>query len=242
MTSRSWSASHGTAQVREIKDSVQFARADVPGQADGVGDPDLADQHPALVLVGHGAPGAVDLVHVVAIGVGVVRAGLRLWRDLGQFSVLCQQGRRVDPDTVGATIEPEPEHGLELGTYLRVSPVEVGLLGSEQVEVPLARRAIRLGNPGPRRSAEDRLPAVGRQLSVRAATRPEPEPAAFRRPRPCGQRCLKPRVLIRAVIGHDIDDDPDPDRMRLGDQRIGVGERAEGRLDVAVVGDVVAGI
>ena len=49
-------------------------------------------------------------------------------------------------------------------------------------------------------------------------------------------------MLVRAVVRHDVDDHPEPEPVRLGDQRLGVGERAEQRVDVAVVGDVVAAV
>ena len=44
----------------------------------------------------------------------------------------------------------------------------------------------------------------------------------------------------RAVVGDDVDDDPDTRRVRLGDERLRLGQRAEDGIDVAVVGDVVA--
>ena len=49
-------------------------------------------------------------------------------------------------------------------------------------------------------------------------------------------------MLVRGVVGHEVDDHPDAQLVRVGDQRVGVGERAEDRLDVAVVADVVAGV
>jgi hypothetical protein len=44
------------------------------------------------------------------------------------------------------------------------------------------------------------------------------------------------------VIRYHVDDDPDAQRMRLADQFLRLGERAEHRIDGPVVGDVVAGI
>ena len=126
---------------------------------------------------------------------------------------------------------------------LGAGPVEVRLLGREQVQVPLARRAVRLGDPGPARAAEDRLPVVRRQVAARAAARPEPEPVPLRRARAAAASAsMNHGCWIGAVIGHHVDDDPDAERVRLGDQRVRVRERAEHGLDVAVVGDVVAGV
>ena len=58
--------------------------------------------------------------------------------DLGQRGVLDQQRRRVDADAGDAAVEPEPQDVLVLGADVGVVPVEVGLLGREQVQVPLA--------------------------------------------------------------------------------------------------------
>src|SRR5580704_10490359 len=44
------------------------------------------------------------------------------------------------------------------------------------------------------------------------------------------------------MIRHDVDDDADADGVRLRDQRVRVRERAEGRLNVPVIGDVIAGV
>jgi Periplasmic binding protein-like domain len=42
------------------------------------------------------------------------------------------------------------------------------------------------------------------------------------------------------VVGDDVDDDPDAERVRFRDQGVGVGEGAEDRVDRPVVGYVVA--
>ena len=50
----------------------------------------------------------------------------------------------------------------------------------------------------------------------------------------------EPRVLVGGVVGDPVDEDPEVARVRLGEQRVEGGEVAEERVDVAVVGDVVA--
>src|SRR3712207_7581077 len=54
----------------------------------------------------------------------------------------------VDPDAVDTTVEPEPHRPVELLLHDRVVPVEVGLLGREQVQVPLPqdRKSTRLNS------------------------------------------------------------------------------------------------
>ena len=49
-------------------------------------------------------------------------------------------------------------------------------------------------------------------------------------------------MLVGHVVGDDVDDRADAEGEGLGDQRLGFGERAERRVDGAVVGDVVAAV
>ena len=49
-------------------------------------------------------------------------------------------------------------------------------------------------------------------------------------------------MLVRDVVGDDVDDRADAELTRLRDQLLGLPERPERRIDRAVVGDVVAGV
>jgi hypothetical protein len=49
-------------------------------------------------------------------------------------------------------------------------------------------------------------------------------------------------VLVAGVVGHDVDDHPQPVGVRVLDEACRVVERAEQRVDRAVVGDVVAAV
>ena len=71
---------------------------------------------------------------------------------------------------------------------------------------------------------------------------PEPETVPLRRSRAGRERGLEPGVLVGDVVGHDVHDRPDAHRPRLRDQRLGLLERAERRIDRAVVGDVIAAV
>src|SRR5208282_4006398 len=88
----------------------------------------------------------------------------------------------------------------------------------------------------PRIAAEVALPVAGR--AIRRAGNPD-VPVAFgigaRR-----ARLHEPWMLIRGLVGHQIDDHAHPAAMRLCDQAIEGGEIAEIRVDAAVVADVVA--
>src|SRR5690606_2153835 len=53
-------------------------------------------------------------------------------------------------------------------------------------------------------------------------------------------RGLEPRVLVAAVVDHQVHDDLDAALVRLGQQVVEIGQRAVLGVDAAVVGDVVA--
>jgi hypothetical protein len=150
--------------------------------------------------------------------------------------------RHVDTEAVDAPVEPEAQDVVELLAHLRVVPVQVGLLGVEQVQVPLAGRAVGLGHPRPGGAAEHAAPGVRGQLAVLAASVAEQVPGALGGARAGGQRLLEPGVLVGGVVGHQVHDHPQPEPLGLGEQVVGVGQRAEARVDVAVVGHVVAGV
>ena len=224
----------------EVEGRVQLTRAEVLRETIDVWEPQLTDEDPRpRVAVGDGAPAAVDVMKLVAVGVGVATR-CRFGRDLRQGRILDQQGGRVDTDPGRAAVEPEAEDFLVLATDLWMIPVEIRLGGREQVQVPLAGRTIGVHRPSPRRPGEVRRP-LGRDLvAVGSAPGAEPEPRSLGR---AGRRCergLEPGVLVGHVIGNDVDDRADPESRGLGDQLLGFLERAEGRVDRAVVGDVVA--
>ena len=108
--------------------------------------------------------------------------------------------------------------------HLGVAPVQVGLLGVERVQVAARRRARRATRPGRR----TRRPVVRRPV---AATRRSSRGARGT----TGARSRCGTARRRAA--------PQPARVRRGSiSASSVGERAEARVDVGVVGDVVAAV
>jgi hypothetical protein len=105
------------------------------------------------------------------------------------------------------------------------------------VQVPLARGAVRLGDPSPRQPAEVAPPVVGRFIATRPAAVSEevagPLPAA----RAGRERGPEPRMLARRVVRDEADDDPQTQGVSVADKLIEVIERAELRVHVTVVGD-----
>ena len=47
-------------------------------------------------------------------------------------------------------------------------------------------------------------------------------------------------MLVRRVARDEVDDHADVPAMRLGDEAVEIGDRAEDRVDVGVIRDVVA--
>lgn len=125
---------------------------------------------------------------------------------------LDQRVGNVDPESVDTAIEPEAQHVEEHLADLEVVPVQVGLPAVEHVQVPLAVRHLSPGRP-----AKVRRPIVRQPLGI-----DEPVAGALRRAWSCGQRLLEPGMLVAGVIGHDVDEDPQAEVVRGGDQRVGV--------------------
>ena len=111
-----------------------------------------------------------------------------------------------------------------------------GWVAVEEVEVPLVGTL----DPVPGRPAEDGVPVVGRLVAVGALAREEQVALALGAAGLGGQRLLEPRVLAGGVVGHDVEDDLEAQLVGAGEQVVGVAEPAEERVDVGVVGDVVA--
>ena len=49
-------------------------------------------------------------------------------------------------------------------------------------------------------------------------------------------------MLVRCVVGHEIQDHFETEGVSLCDQALAIGKRAEERIDVTVIGDVIAEI
>ena len=128
---------------------------------------------------------------------------VRLWWEILR-KVLAQSVRDVDAESVDATVGPEPQGFHEVCANLWIVPVEVWLFLGEQVQVPLAGRAIGIWDALPRRPAEDRLPVRRRQFAVCAQTVTEDVAVA------CGgasrgcQRFLEPLVTVRGMVAGTI--------------------------------------
>ncbi len=197
-------------------DGRRFVQVDLPHDDPlagiGVDDPpDAAQQQVRTRVVVD--PDAVELPE-----------GRRL---IGQGRILADEVGHVDPKAVDATIEPEAKDVVHCGDHLRVAPVQVGLLGQKQVQVPLA--GVVVIRPCP--AAEHRPPVV-RRLALPTVAPEVPVP-----PRRVARRAGidEPGVPIGGVVRHPVDQHAEAAVVRRGDQTIGILERAEDRIDVTIV-------
>jgi hypothetical protein len=217
----------------EVEGEVQLvgAGAKVGRPSGDVEDVDLAEEHaPGLVRINETAPVSQDLVRLrtvhrvdapeaVCTCVQVVVLGCR--RVVAQLPVLDQRVTDVDSDAREAAVEPEAENAFELGSYLGVPPVEVGLLAREVVQVVAAA----FGVERPSGAA-----AEGRPPVVRYLVRPDVEV------RPLAE----PWMAVGRVVWDEVEEHTDSASTGLFDKSLDVRERAEIRVDAQIVGDVVA--
>ncbi len=239
-------------QPGEVEGLVELVGTDEGRHRLGGLGPRLGDGHPVgAVLVEDGAPAAVDVVHlglvphrlvlelaghhrVVAVDLAGGRA-LALLDDL-----VAQRLLLVRPWATSTRKPSTPRSSQKRSTSSNMSPTS-GLRQSRSgwVESKRWRYHCAVLDAGPGRTAEDGPPVVGRQRPVGGRALAEHVARPLRAARSGGQRGLEPDVLVRGVVGHQVDDDAQVQLVRPRDQRVGVVERAEQRVDVAVVGDVV---
>ena len=140
----------------------------------------------------------------------------------------------VDAETGHTPVEPEAQDCIECVAHVLVPPVEVGLRGEELVQVVLAARLVE----GPRRLARvERHRPVVRVTAVGFRVGPDVPIAMLGLARRLGVD--EPGMTVTRVIRNEIEDHADAALRRLVDQRIGVGQGAERRIDVDVIRDVV---
>ncbi|EGE59994.1 hypothetical protein RHECNPAF_1760086 [Rhizobium etli CNPAF512] len=141
----------------------------------------------------------------------------------------------VEAEAIDASIEPEAHDIEQTVLHVRIMQVHVGLRGEEIVQVILHARRI----PRPCRAAEDRQPVV-RRRAVRLGVGPDIPVGlgvGF-----AGAALHEPGVLIGAVRDDQIDHHADAEAMSLRDHCVEVHQRAEDRIDILIIGNVVTEI
>ncbi len=140
----------------------------------------------------------------------------------------------VQPHAIDAELEPEVENGLNCFEDCRIVEVQVRLVRVEAVPVVRLRNRI----PRPVRSLEV-LEDDSRALIALRRLAPDVE-LAFGITSRSRARPLEPGVLIGCVIDDELGDDAESPAVRVIEKAAAVLERAVRRMDVRIVGDVVA--
>ena len=151
---------------------------------------------------------------------------------IGSFA-LDQVWNCVQPESIHSHLQPKPHHIPHLFPHARVVVIQVGLVTEKTVPVVLLRNRV----PGPVGKLGvqkyDPGPLIFR---VRVTPHIPVAPGIF--PRAAG--FLEPRVLVRSVIQHHLNDDPDSALVRSAEKQLEIVERAVGGMNRPVVGNVVA--
>ena len=238
----------GAAQQVEAVGDVEAAAVGVLGGAqERVVAADLAQDHLAVVALGQRVQGLEEQLDQLGPGLvpelllhgeGRARGAAAdrahpARRVVAQLGVVDAEIDRVEPEAVDAALEPEAGLGQQRLDHLRVVEVEVGLLLEEVVQVVLA--AARLPLPGA--AAEHRQPVAGRRAVGLGVGPDVPVGLGVVAALPA---LLEPGVLVAGVAGDEVHHHLEAEPVGLGEQRVEVRQRAEQRVDGAVVGDVVA--
>ena len=190
--------------------------------------------HVGRPLVGFGEEHAIGIA-------GVERAAdllehvVRLLEVLADRPFALDQVRhRVEPQPVDAAVQPELHHAVDRPQDLGVVEIEVRLVMEEAVPV------VRLGGvvPAPVRGlgvGEDDADAVVLPVGLAPDVELALRGAGGRPP-----RRLEPWVLVGGVVDDELGDDANVAAMRFRHEALEVLHRPVVRMDVLVVGDVVA--
>mmetsp|Transcript_23055 Transcript_23055/g.39166 ORF Transcript_23055/g.39166 Transcript_23055/m.39166 type:complete len:721 (+) Transcript_23055:1136-3298(+) len=208
----------------------------------------LADRSRARKLVQQ-PPESRQKIKVLGLVLGVEMFLMVIWVHRGGnvgIALFAGQGRvaaqvlvckvkvdRVEAETIHAPLQPEPGHIQQRILHVHVVEIQVRLAVQEIVQVILLARRF----PRPGRAAKDRQPVVGRR-AVLFGIGPDIPIGFVIVPIQLGG--LKPRVLVAGMAEDQIDHHLDAIAMGRLDQRVKVAERAEHRVNVAIVADVIA--
>ena len=186
----------------------------------------------------HGrAPGFAHRHQVGAakgVGVQLTEIGMQ-HRAVGgdlQIRVLGDLVDHIQPEAADALVHPKADGLVQLLPQGGVVPVQVRLLDRKLVEIILPH----LGHPGPGRAAKGGLHIVRR----RALDPVAPDVIVVVGVAAALFGFLEPAVLVRGMVQHQIHDDADVVLFGFANKDFHVLQRAEHRVNVAIVRDIVA--
>ena len=213
----------------------------------------FADVHVAFAAFEHfAAHFGKELVDARTVGAPWERAGIafltnRIILNLAavfsrQLAVLINSLRNlrdhIHTEAVNAAIHPPIHHLVDGLAHFRILPIQIRLLLGILVEEILAALRIVL----PSGTAEIGTPLV--RLGTRSA-RLMPRPG-WTPPIPVGMRIvlvagsLEPSMLVGRVVDHQIHHDLQTALVRFGKQLVHILQRAEQRIDILIIGNIVA--
>ena len=137
----------------------------------------------------------------------------------------------IQAETGNALFHPEADALIQFFSHGGIFPVQIRLLHGKLVEIPSAHfRRI-----GPGRAAEGGAHGIGRCLRIAVAPDEEIVIGII----PTLQCFQKPRMLIRAMVQHQIHNNADAPLLALGNQRVHILHGAKERINGAIVGNVI---
>src|SRR6185437_4206215 len=154
-------------------------------------------------------------------------------RVVAQLRIMQQEVDGIEAEAVDAARQPELGGAGERVDHRRMAQIEGRLARQEMMEVVLAPARL----PAPGGAAEYREPIAGWR-AVRARIAPH-IPVVARRGA-AGPAVAEPRMLVGGMAADEIDQHFDSERMGALDQPVKIVERAEDRIDRAMIGHVIA--
>ena len=118
-----------------------------------------------------GVDGVLMKIRIVCLPFLENRFGRIPLRVITQLLVIGEEVNRIQPESVGSTVHPEPNHFRQFLTDLGVVPIEVGLLLEKTVHVVLAARFIE----GPSLTSEQRKQVIRNRAIVFGINPHEPK-------------------------------------------------------------------
>ncbi len=174
-------------------------------------------------------------VRVVDTHTDAAFANLGIWRVVAQFGIVEVEVRGIQAEPVYAELEPELHIIEHLILHGLAVEVQVRLAGEEVMQVVLPAPAV----PAPGRTAEHRQPVV-RHGAVRLGVGPDVPVGLF--VVAAGTAFDEPLMLVGGMVEYLVDQHAHAAFVARLDQPDEVIQRAEQRIDAAVIGHVVAEI
>ena len=156
---------------------------------------------------------------------------------VGQARCLGDESDHVFAEAVDAHVQPETQDALDLVAHLWVIHVQVRLFFGKQVQVVFVEIGVIL----PGFTLKDRGPVVRRQAFAAAAALAGPPVIIIMVGIVAALAALdEPGVLVRGVVDHQVHEHAHAAVVRFLEHTLEHREIAEVRVDVHIVGDVVA--